>query len=102
MAGQKLLAIHSDALLSHQNGRSRNLPVSKCSMIVPLVKRKRLAGGNGTVFAPNIASLNFPRDGPSACRLGFKLEQAGTDKGTPLPMAILSTLVTSLTRLPAS
>lgn len=108
MAGQKLLATHSDALLSHQNGPSRNLPVSKLSMIMPLAKRKRLAGGNGSLV-PNIASLsykagllNFPKDGPSACRLGLKLEQAGADKRTPLPMAILLTLVTSLSRLPAS
>lgn len=67
-----------------------------------------MAGGNGSLV-PNIASLsykadllNFPKDGPSAYRLGFKLEQAETDKGTPLPVAILSALVTSLSRLPAS
>lgn len=56
---------------------------------MPLAKRKRLAGGNGSC-SPNTASLlhkaglyNFPKDGPSACRLGLELKQAGTDKGTP-------------------
>lgn len=76
---------------------------------MPLAKRKRLAGGNGSC-SPNTASLlhkaglyNFPKDGPSACRLGLELKQAGTDKGTPpFPMAIPATLIASLSSLPVS